>query len=334
MNRACRNVRGLFAVLIAGGWLTLPLVAAEPTNPPPSASVLHTNSDLSPAPVVKSPVEIFRELLVMPSGERQQALSIYPPAVRERILEKLGDYQILPSEEREFRLRATELRWFLLPLLKSPATNRAAQLESIPADVRPLVESRLMQWEVLPPALRQEILANEEARRYLTQPELTTPGVREKLLAAVSSERRALLQAGIARLQALPEAERNQTLERFNRFFDLTAGEKEKALRTLSDAERRQMEKTLEQFSQLTREQRSVCLRSFAQFANLSLVERQLFLQNADHWAQMSPSERQTWRELVSKVPDWPPMPPPPLPPLPRPNSALVLTNGIKTPEP
>lgn len=334
MNRAYCNVRRLLTVLSAGGWLALPLAAAEPAHPPASASVVHTNSDLAPAPAAKSPVEVFRELLVMPSGERQQALSIYPPTVRERILEKLGDYQILPSEEREFRLRATELRWYLLPLLKSHATNRAAQLEAIPADVRPLVASRLMQWEVLPPALRQEILTNEEARRYLTQPEPTTPEVREKLLAAVSPERRALLQAGIARLQALPEAERRQTLERFNRFFDLTAGEKEKALRTLSDAERRQMEKTLEQFSQLTREQRSRCLHSFAQFANLSLVERQLFLQNADHWAQMSPGERQTWRELVSKVPDWPPMPSPPLPPRPRPDGALVVTNGIKAPEP
>jgi hypothetical protein len=333
MSRSALNFRWLQAALIGGAGLVLPIAAVEPTNPAPAVTGVTTNPDLPPVPVAKSPVELFRELLVMPSSERKLALSIYPPAVRERILEKLGDYQILPPEEREYRLRATELRWYLLPLLNTPATNHAAQLETIPADIRPLVESRLLHWQVLPPTLKQEILANEEARRYLTQPELTTPGVREKLLAAVSPDRRAALEAGIGRLQALPEAERTRTLAQFNQFFDLTAREKEKALRTLSDAERRQMEKTLEQFGQLTREQRAQCLHSFEQFANLSLPERQLFLQNAERWSLMSPGERQAWRELVSKVPEWPPMPPlvippPPMPPSPKPRGVLVVTNG------
>ena len=333
MSRSVLKSGWLLSALIGGARLVSPVAAVQSTNPPPAVSAATTNPDLPPIPVARSPVELFRELLVMPSGERKQALAIRPPGARERILEKLGEYQILPFEEREYRLRATELRWYLLPLLNTPATNHAAQLESIPADIRPLVESRLTQWELLPPSFQQELLANEEARRYLTQPEFNTPAQREKLLATLPPDRRALLEAGIGRLQALPEAERTRTLAQFNQFFDLTDREKEKALRTLSDAERRQMEKTLEHFGQLTREQRSQCLRAFAQFATLSLPERQLFLKNAERWSQMSPGERQAWRELVSKVPDWPPMPPliipsPPMPPSSQPRGVLVVTNG------
>ena len=333
MRRTRCHVLRRLAVLLAGGWLVLPIGAVEPTNSPSLTTNKTVDPTLPPMPVARSPVDTFRELLVMPAAERKLALAIYPPLVRQRILEKLGEYQILPLEAREYRLRATELRWYLLPLLETDATNRAAQLEAIPGDVRPLVESRLTQWELLPPSFQQELLANEDARRYLTQPEFSTPEQREKMLAALSPARRALLEAGIVRLQALPEEERSKTFEQFKQFFDLTDREKEMALRTLSDAERRQMEKTLEQFSRLTREQRNQCLRSFERFASLSLAERQQFLTNAERWAQMSPDERQAWRELVGKVPDWPPLPPmviplPPMPPARRPNGVPVATNG------
>jgi hypothetical protein len=47
-------------------------------------------------------------------------------------------------------------------------------------------------------------------------------------------------------------------------------------------------------------------------------AERAEFLKNAESWSKMSPRERQTWRDLVSHVPLWPPAPPPVMPPLPH----------------
>jgi hypothetical protein len=60
----------------------------------------------------------------------------------------------------------------------------------------------------------------------------------------------------------------------------------------------------------------------------LSPEERQLFLRNAEKWEQMTPAERQSWRNLVntltllpvppSRLAPRPPLPPafkPPLPP-------------------
>ena len=128
----------------------------------------------------------------------------------------------------------------------------------------------------------------------------------------------------------MSEDQRRNTLHRFNQFFALTAAEKEEALNTLSEPERRQIEKTLRTFGHLRPDQRAQCIRSFAKFASLSLDERQQFLKNAERWKLMSPAERQAWRQLVTRLP--PPLPPrlpPPLPPLPRTHPArAVVTNG------
>ena len=65
-------------------------------------------------------------------------------------------------DERELRLRATELRWYLLPLLQESPSNRDARLAQVPADLRDLVKTRLDEWNILPPPLQQEFLENEQ----------------------------------------------------------------------------------------------------------------------------------------------------------------------------
>jgi hypothetical protein len=69
------------------------------------------------------------------------------------------------------------------------------------------------------------------------------------------------------------------------------------------------MEKTLETFGKLPPGQRLQCIRAFTEFAGMSAQEKQDFLKNAQRWSQMSPKERQTWRDLVTHVPEWPPLP-------------------------
>src|SRR5580765_302730 len=96
----------------------------------------------------KSPVAIFRELLAMSPQERQAAIAVRPPDIQKRILEKLSEYEILPGELREQRLRETELRWYLRPLMEESPTNRTARLALIPEEERPLVEERLQAWDL------------------------------------------------------------------------------------------------------------------------------------------------------------------------------------------
>ena len=68
------------------------------------------------------------------------SLTNRPPEIRARILAKVREYQALDPDERELRLRATELRWYLMPLLREPPTNRAARLAQVPEDLRELVQ--------------------------------------------------------------------------------------------------------------------------------------------------------------------------------------------------
>ena len=91
----------------------------------------------------KSPVDFFRQLLAMTPDERDDFLTNRPPEIRARILAKVAEYEALNPNDRELRLRATELRWYLMPLLRESPTNRAARLAQMPADMRELVKTGL-----------------------------------------------------------------------------------------------------------------------------------------------------------------------------------------------
>jgi len=171
--------------------------------------------------------------------------------------------------------------------------------------MRELVEPRLQRLAILPPQLRQALLTNEQAVDYLVNPADQSPD--------------------------LTEDQRRKLSERFTKLLELTPTEKAQALRTLSDAERRQMEKTLQAFEKLPQDRRARCVRSFAKFAALSAPEQQEFLKNAERWSQMSLAERQTWNELVSLAPSLPPLPPllpRKRPPYPHGLPVPVATNG------
>jgi len=221
----------------------------------------------------------------MAPSERLTALTNRPPEMRAKILAKVREYQALGADERELRLRATELRWYLVPLLRLSPTNRVSRLAMVPPEMQELVKSRLQHWDILPPPLKQEFLTNDSTLHYFARVEPTNATV------------------------ANPDQQ--QIADRFNQFFELTAAEKKSTLNTLSVAERAQMEKTLQSFEKLPPRQRLTCVHNYAKFAGMSATERAQFLKNADDWSKMSPAERQTWRDLVKTVPLWPPMPPP-----------------------
>ena len=313
-------LRDWLVVVLAAGQLAVFRLGAETvTNVPAPQKLFSAPTNLlPPMPHLKSPVDLFRELLAMTPAGRENHLTNRTPEIRARILAKVREYEALDPNERELRLRATELRWYLLPLLHESPTNRAARLAAIPDDLQPLVKNRLRQWDILPPTLQAEFLESERTLRYFTQ---VDPSNRPPLPPLPQDQRSPHSPGGsdLANWNALSEDQRQKISNQFNQFFELTPMEKKKTLNTLSNAERQQMEKTLETFGKLPPAQRFKCLRAFTEFAGLSAQEKQDFLKNAQRWAQMSPKDRQTWRDLVTHVPEWPPMPPalimPPMPP-------------------
>ncbi len=306
---------------------------------PPALTTTNASRPGPPLPPVpappKSPVSFFRELLAMTPIERKQFLADRPPETQKLLLAKVREYESLKPDQRELRLRATELRWYLWPLMSTPATDRTAQLAAIPEDQRKLVEDRLKEWDKLSPDVQSQLLKNEATIRYFSEIEAGTEEQKQRILESISPARRQKLEEGIAEWRALTEEQRQKLLKRFNQFFNLTPQEQKEALGTLSEPERRQIDKTLHQFEKLSPAQRVQCIRSFQKFASLSLEERQQFLKNAQRWKLMSPNERQAWKDLVSRLPLQPPpppgfrapLPPPPPPVFPRP-AGSVATNG------
>jgi hypothetical protein len=216
--------------------------------------------------------------------ERNKLLADRSPESRARIMDKVREYLALDPNERELRLGATELRWYLTPLLQMPSTNRAARLAQVPTNLLSLVKARLRQWDLLPPGLQREFLASDKALNLVVaHVETSNP--------------------------PSPDPRQQKIAEQFKQFLDLTPVEKQKLLGTLSEAERAQMEKTLTTFDGLPVQQRALCVQNYAKFAGMSDGERAEFLKNAESWSKMSPQERQAWRDLVSRIPLWPPMP-------------------------
>lgn len=254
----------------------------------------------------RSPVALFRQLLAMSPEEQKKAIASRPPEIQQRILEKLQEYEMLPGEFREVRLRETELRWYLRPLMDEPPTNRAARLAKIPEDERKLVEERLQVWDLVPPQIQEQWTNDDMVANYFAQ---TAPEEREELLRIIPPDQQARLRQGFDRWNKMSEQERQKALAGFNNFFTLKPQQKDEVLDTVVSAEeRQQMEKTLDEYGKLTSQQRQQCIHSFEKFATMSISERQQFLKNAERWSAMSPEERAKWRQLVTVAPIMPEM--------------------------
>lgn len=312
-------------VMLAGLFRLLAQVPARSATASGANLLLKANQlAATEAAAPKSPVDLFRELLAMDSFERKAALAGRSPESQRQILAKLREYEALNPDLRELRLQATELHYYLWPLMNSPATNRAGQIAVVPQRSRKLIADRITEWDKLPFKVQEELRDNEATFRFFTELAGSTSQQRSNLLHGISAARRAKLEAGIRQWQDIPRDQRPKMMSRFKQFFELTPAEQTKALSTLSEPERQQLEKTLKQFGALAPHQRAECVSSFEKFAGLSVEERERFLKNAERWKLMSPKERENWKQLVEELSIQPPMPPglglPPMPPGMNPN--------------
>lgn len=307
--RARSSVHLSLALII--GALVCPVLAmAQPAIPGDSRNAASLAAVPPPVPKPRSPVDAFRELLAMRASEWPRALSNRPPENQKLLIAKLREYQALSPNERELRLRTTELRYFLLPMLKMDPAQRSTRLAAIPEEFQELIRHRLAAWDKVPAELQRDLLENEDTIRYFSETQARTERAQDEELLKASPVRRAQLEGGVARWRRLPEAQRQQVMQRFDEMFTMSTGERETVLKTLSEPERAQIEKTLSSFGKLPPQQRAQCVRSLAKFINLSPSERSQFLRSAERWKLLSPDQRNSWREMVNKLASLPPMPP------------------------
>jgi hypothetical protein len=265
---------------------------------------------LPPPPLPASPVATFRMLITTNEAGRNQWLALHKPGQREYLQSKIAEYLALSVEEREARLQALRLRWYLPQLMKMPSADRAARLAQIPEPERALLSGKLKVWDILPPPIRQDLLENQLAISvFLSAKQGGSP---EGLPPGVSPERRKELEAQSKRLDELPSQRRAHAIATFERIFGLPTNEQGKALQRLTPTELAQMQQTLTRFN--TPAERQQALAGFRKFAELSPEDRAAFLQTADRWQAMSEADRENWRKMVTRLRSAgaiPPLPPP-----------------------
>ncbi|MGA2542367.1 MAG: DUF3106 domain-containing protein [Verrucomicrobiota bacterium] len=259
-----------------------------------------------------SPVLYFRGILGMTPAERERALANKPADSKKILLAKVQEYQALPPDIREARLRQTQLRWELTSLINLAPAGRPAFLKEVAPEDRPLLEDYAL---------------------WLTN----SPAGKKALLDKLSPDRHQALTLALAQWDSVPETERQQRSAQFGQFCEEDQSRQQKTLSTFSESERRIMETALQHFAGLPAVQRRICIQSFQKFAAMDPAQRDEFLKNAARWETLTASERSLWRALVQKFRIMPPPPPdahplryPPMPPgliLPPP-----LPPGMKPP--
>lgn len=300
-------------VILAGArLLSWPAQAAQvpPGGPGSAGPAVRTTV---PDNATLSRVNYFRELMLMPAAQRENALAEIPEPKRRVLLGKIHEYERLSRPEREHRLRLVELWGFLVPLMKMPPENRGTMLSMIPEGDRGFIQERLAQWDQLPAQFKADVLENKQAILYFLRLQASSPAEREEILASLSEPSRRALEQEWDKWQSLPAKDRERMCEHFRQFFDLPDREKEKTLKaldTLSEEERLKMQAALDHYEKLPPDQRQMCINSFEKLARMSKEERAQFLRKAERWAAMTPRERETWRSLVTLLP----APQPPLP--------------------
>jgi hypothetical protein len=300
----------------------LAAAATPPTPPLPP---------LRPEPSPKSRLDFFRQLLSMGPSERERVLSAKSERQKEYIKTKLKEYESLPRAERELRLRLVQVYSYLSPLMRMAPTNRMPHLALVPDEDRTIIAERLWRWDQLTPASQKEILEQENTMQLFLWFGAGPPPRPQGVIPTFTPEQRNRHEEDLERWNRQSVSRRQEMLGTFKAFLDQPSEEKEKTLKVLSEADRHQMEGTLQAFEHLPRGQRQVCIDSFRKFASLSAPERDQFLKNAILWEAMTPVERETWRKLVTQLPPFPPgLGEPPLPPLPSGVPLLSATNASK----
>lgn len=296
------RVLTLVALILAVSGPDARAQSAPTTGAPPGPTAV------TPLPPWPPPIVTFRQLLAMSNDERERELDQMPEERRRLLAAKLQEYEALTPEQREARLRATQLCTWLAPLLTVSPAERGPRLASVPETERALVEQRLAFWDALAPDVQRDLLAHGPFLFYFARLETAAPAHHAAWLERLPQAERQRVQDALARWESIAPARRQELDAHLQRLFSAPPDELDKVLSALPPAERAQLEARLKALGQLPAAQRQQSLESLRKFLTLTPDERAQFLRNAERWRQMTPEQRQTWRRLATKLP---PLPPP-----------------------
>lgn len=269
-----------------------------------------------------SPVDYFRCLLATKPEEREAVLAGRSDSQKKLLLAKLREYEQLPPDIRELRLRHTQLRWHLLDLMKMGPQDRTDRLSQVAAADLPLIEEWLRRWDALAPETRKVFLENERSVAMYLEKQPAPP--KPPTHSSDFPNRQNRLDEELARWEALPARQKQEQCDLFHEFFELGDKEKQQTLQKLPESQRQRTEVAMQEFAKLPSDQRDKRLESLRRLVSMNAIDRQRFMGSAVQWKTMTIEEQEVWRKSVGKLPPLPPMPPglaeklfltPPLPP-------------------
>jgi hypothetical protein len=263
-------------------------------------------------PLSPSPIDLFRRLLATNETGRAQFTAGKAEPMKQYIESRIREFEIMPVNQRDAKLQALELRWYMPQVMKLKPADRASRLETVPEPMRSIIRQRLLLWDILPPQLQQEVLDNETAIKFFERPEQAAGS--EGALGAMSVGQRSDLEKRYREWMALSDVKRREIIGRFDEFVGMPEAAKSNALTRLTNTDYAQMQQTLSQFNNLSKEQRVQAMQGFRKFAELSPAERAAFLKTADRWRTMSEKDRDLWRNVVSRAQAARTNAPPPMP--------------------
>lgn len=267
---------------------------------------------LAIAPPARSSVDIFRELLEMKPGEREQALAKKKPEARKVIEERLKEFDALSPELRQRRLRLMQLQWELHALLPAPPATRQLFMQIVPEQDRPLIEHRLAMWDKLSPDVQKLVLENEMVMCTFITGRVTPLGDVTNNGSRPSPPVPTNMLTNIDHWRHLTPDQQRQAYDAFYEIFGLADKERDKVFESLQGQSangRDQIENFLKSIGALPVSEREKRMVAFQKFSSMTLEQRMRFLENAQRWQAMPEKDRDAVRKLLKNAPPIPPLP-------------------------
>lgn len=235
-----------------------------------------------------SPISKFRTILNWSPEERSQFVKKQPANVQRILERKIMEYEALSESQREFRLIATELHFYLDPLLVGNRNIDPSAVQEVPPHLRKYIDQSVGFWNRIKPAHRDLLLAKKEAVSYLI---------------SISSRL-----YDLEKLMPKPAPE----WDNLYNFLQLPHNKQLSFMKAYQIKPSIEMEKLLVAFQGLEDEEKRNCAHAFVCYLSFPNNLKTQFVDGLAEWSQKKPSERSIWREIASKYPRIRPVPVPP----------------------
>jgi hypothetical protein len=254
-----------------------------------------------------SPVEKFRLLLEASSSELKAELDAYPEETRSKISVKIAEYRKLSVENRRQKLTATELRWYLPPLLNVDQDTRDFHLKKLEPGLAEVIHQRLMTWDSLPEDLKSSsskssLIIGHLSKAPSLNPPLPTPSASGTVASAPKLPK--VPGTSVSVNAAAPVSQ--ERLQRLKAYFEMNQEAKNATLKDASLMSDSIFMSRLNWLETMPDQLRERVLSHLIRFQELSAEEKKDFGRSIKTWNRLPQPEKEALRNLVKKTPPFP----------------------------